>query len=126
MSKTIKRLHLTVALLLSFNTVITVAGDDRYKDFADEHLQYGKTIWLENCEGCHGWGVADAPIPLNYKEWQQRIAKGKQTLYQHAIEGFFGPDDSMMPERGGNLELTDDEVKAAVDYMFELALSHKK
>ena len=115
-----------IALLLSFNTVITFASDDRYTDFDDKHLQYGKTIWLDTCEGCHGWGVADAPIPMNYDEWEHRIAKGKATLYQHAIEGFFGPDDSMMPERGGNPSLTDEEVKAAVDYMFELALSHKK
>jgi cytochrome c5 len=119
------RLNLLTALLLSVYAVITFAGDDRYKSFDDEHLQYGKTIWLGTCEGCHGWGVADAPIPMNYEEWEHRIAKGKDVLYQHAIEGFFGPDDSMMPERGGNLSLSDDEVKAAVDYMYELALSHK-
>jgi len=123
--KTLLRLNIFIALLLSFNTVITFAGDDRYKDFNDKHLQYGKMIWLDSCEGCHGWGVADAPIPMNYDEWEHRIAKGKTILYQHAIEGFFGPDDSMMPERGGNPSLNDDEVKAAVDYMFELALSHK-
>lgn len=117
---------ISLALMLFLYTVITFAGDDRYKDFDDEHLTYGKTIWMGTCEGCHGWGVADAPIPLNYHEWEQRIAKGKDVLYQHALEGFFGPDDSMMPERGGNPSLSDDEVKAAVDYMYELALSHKQ
>lgn len=115
-----------LTLILSFISVITQASDDRYKDFDDEHLRFGKQIWIDSCEGCHGWGIADAPIPLNYKEWESRIAKGKTILYQHAIEGFFGPDDSMMPERGGNPSLTDDEVKAAVDYMVELAISHKK
>lgn len=125
MPKAISKLKRSIALVLCFYTVITFAGDDRYKDYDDEHLQYGKTIWLNTCEGCHAWGVADAPIPMNYEEWEHRIAKGKATLYQHAIEGFFGPDDSMMPERGGNAALTDDEVKAAVDYMVELAISHK-
>ena len=42
-------------------------------------------------------------------------------VYDHAINGFFGPDDTMMPERGGNSALTDAEVKAAVDYMVALA-----
>ena len=111
--------------ILSSLTIIAFAGDDRYQDFETEQLQFGKKIWVDNCEGCHGWGVGDAPIPLQYEQWEIRIAKGKDVLYQHAIEGFFGPDDAMMPERGGNLELTDEEIKAAVDYMVELALSHK-
>ncbi len=37
-------------------------------------------------------------------------------LYTHALDGFTGPA-GMMPPRGGNTALTDDEVKAAVDYM---------
>ena len=118
--------QILIAFILSFYSVITQAGDDRYKTFNDKHLQFGQSIWMQNCEGCHGWGIAEAPIPMNYPEWQERIAKGKDILYQHALEGFFGPDDTMMPERGGNPELTDEEVKAAVDYMIELAISHKK
>ncbi len=109
----------------SLSTVSVHADADRYRDFDDPHLQKGKEIWLGTCEGCHGWGVADAPIPLDYEQWGFRIAKGKEVLYQHAIEGFFGPDDAMMPERGGNPHLTDQEIKAAVDYMVELAKSYK-
>lgn len=118
--------RLLYALMVFSYAAITHAGDDRYADFEDTHLQHGKTIWMGTCEGCHGWGIGDAPVPLNYKEWEARIAKGKAILYQHALTGFFGPDDSMMPERGGNPALTDEEVKAAVDYMIELALTHKK
>ncbi len=118
------RRSVVLAAFFFFNLSV-MAEQERYRLFDDPHLQYGRSIWLGTCEGCHGWGIADAPIPMNYEEWETRIAKGKPTLYQHAIEGFFGPDDSMMPERGGNMELTDDEVKAAVDYMVELAKSHK-
>ncbi|HHC74814.1 MAG TPA: hypothetical protein ENK78_07045, partial [Thiothrix sp.] len=50
-----------------------------------------------------------------------RVEKEKTTLYDHAINGFFGKDDTMMPARGGNDQLSDDEVKAAVDYMVALA-----
>jgi cytochrome c5 len=113
------------SIVLFSLTNVALAGDDRYKDFDDAHLIAGKKIWMGTCEGCHGWGVGDAPIPLNYDEWGFRIEKGKEVLYEHAINGFFGPDDTMMPEKGGNPELSDDEVKSAVDYMVELAKSHK-
>jgi cytochrome c5 len=43
------------------------------------------------------------------------------TLYRHAIEGFFGPGGTMMPAKGANESLTDEEVTAAVDYMLRLA-----
>ena len=55
------------------------------------------------------------------EDWGQRLRKGKQLLYDHAINGFIGPDYSMMPARGGNENLADEEVKLAVDYMIFLA-----
>ena len=54
-------------------------------------------------------------------DWKHRVIKSKEILYQHAIEGFIGEDYSMMPARGGNDELSDEQVKAAVDYMLFLA-----
>jgi len=42
------------------------------------------------------------------------------TLYQHAIEGYTG-EAGIMPAKGGNLALSDDNVRAAVDYMVEQA-----
>jgi cytochrome c5 len=58
---------------------------------------------------------------MNPDEWGSRLNQGKQVLYEHAINGFIGPDYSMMPARGGNDELTDEEVRLAVDYMVFLA-----
>lgn len=110
----------TLALLLAlFETAL--ADKAAYMELQGENLVRGRAIWLESCEGCHGYGVAGAPIPMNPQEWAPRLEKGKQTLYQHAIGGFFGPDDTMMPERGGNPDLSDAEVMAAVDYMTALA-----
>jgi len=37
-------------------------------------------------------------------------------LYKHAMEGFTGTKGTM-PPRGGNPKLTDDEIKAAVNFM---------
>lgn len=86
-----------------------------------QSLHYGRTIWLENCENCHAYGVADAPVPMQPSDWKHRVTKSRTVLYQHAIEGFIGEDYSSMPARGGNEELSDNEVKAAVDYMLFLA-----
>jgi len=52
-----------------------------------------------------------------------------EVLYTHAIQGHFGPDGALMPARGGNPNLTDEQVKAAVDYMAALAtyfIQHKR
>ena len=49
-------------------------------------------------------------------EWGARIAQGADTLHKHAIEGFQG-NAGMMPARGGNPSLSDEQVIAAVDWM---------
>ncbi|MDE2598874.1 MAG: cytochrome c5 family protein [Rhodocyclaceae bacterium] len=76
----------------------------------------GKGVFGKTCSMCHAAGVAGAPKPGDKADWGPRIAQGKDVLYKHAMEGFTGAK-GMMPARGGNAALTDDEVKAAVDYM---------
>lgn len=76
----------------------------------------GKSIFGKTCALCHAAGVAGAPKPGDKADWGPRIAQGKEVLYKHAMEGYTGAK-GMMPARGGNPALTDDEVKAAVDYM---------
>jgi cytochrome c5 len=97
------------------------ADNSAYVELQGPGLTQGRVLWLANCETCHGYGIAGAPIPMQPSEWAARLEKGKRVLYKHAINGFFGPDDSMMPERGGNPDLTDEQVMAAVDYMAALA-----
>ena len=97
------------------------ADSDAYVQLPGKRLDHGRTVWLANCEGCHGYGFAGAPVPMQPSDWLSRIEKGRPVLYEHAINGFFGADDTMMPERGGNPELTDEEVMSAVDYMAALA-----
>lgn len=80
----------------------------------------GKSIFNKTCSLCHAAGVAGAPKPGDTADWGPRIAQGNDLLYKHALEGFTGAK-GMMPARGGNTALTDDEVKAAVDYMVGLS-----
>ena len=97
------------------------ADTEDYIVLPGEHLQQGRSVWMDNCEGCHGYGIAGAPIPMKPRDWKARLAKTRAILYDHAINGFYGPDDTLMPERGGNPQLTDEQVRAAVDYMTALA-----
>lgn len=81
----------------------------------------GKSVFGKTCALCHAAGVAGAPKPGDKADWAPRIAQGKDTLYKHAIEGFTGAK-GMMPARGGGASLTDDEVKAAVDFMADQSI----
>ena len=81
----------------------------------------GKSVYGKTCALCHGAGIAGAPKPGDKDDWGPRIAQGKETLYKHAIEGYTGAK-GMMPPRGGGAKLSDDEVKAAVDFMADQSI----
>lgn len=72
------------------------------------------------CTACHSTGVAGAPKVGDKAAWEPRIAQGTEVLYKHAIGGFTGKSGTM-PPKGGRTDLSDDEVKAAVDYMVSKA-----
>lgn len=71
-----------------------------------------------SCAACHAAGIAGAPAVGDAAMWSDRIAQGSETLYEHAINGYQG-SAGYMPAKGGNIALSDDSVKAAVDYMVE-------
>ena len=75
----------------------------------------GGTIFNNLCTGCHTSGAGGAPT-MTAAGIGARASKGKDTLYQHAIEGFTG-SAGHMPAKGGNPALTDAQVKATVDWM---------
>lgn len=76
----------------------------------------GKVIFDNLCTACHTTGVGQAPT-LDRAHWDQRITQGKDTLYKHAIEGYTGPDGGIMPPKGGNPALTEEQIHATVDWM---------
>ncbi|MDX1455091.1 MAG: c-type cytochrome [Gammaproteobacteria bacterium] len=78
----------------------------------------GEAAYNKACIACHGAGVAGAPKFGDAAAWTDRIAQGNDTLYKHAIEGYQG-SAGYMPPKGGASYLSDEEVKAAVDYMVE-------
>ena len=72
----------------------------------------GKKVYEATCITCHGAGVANAPKFGDKKAWAMHLMHGTEHLYENALKG-----TGAMPPKGGNLTLSEAEVKAAVDYM---------
>jgi cytochrome c5 len=75
----------------------------------------GKPVYDMACMACHTAGVAGAPKLGDKAAWAPRLKAGTSTLYTSALKG-----KNAMPPKGGNLSLSDADVKAAVDYMVGL------
>lgn len=74
----------------------------------------GEATYNSACFSCHAAGVAGAPKLGDAPEWETRLSKGTEVLYDHSINGF-----NAMPAKGGFTNLSDEQVRAAVDYMLE-------
>ena len=97
------------------------AADAAAKAAAASQVAYGGTldgavIYDNLCAGCHK-SSAGAPL-LTAAGLGARAGQGKETLHKHAIEGYTG-SAGVMPAKGGNPALTDDQVKATVDWMLD-------
>ena len=76
----------------------------------------GKSTYEATCAVCHASGVAGAPKFGDKAAWAPRIAQGLPALHASALKG-----KGAMPPKGGNMSLSDEAVKAAVDYMANAA-----
>jgi len=74
----------------------------------------GEAVYNGLCVTCHAAGVAGAPIPGSDAFKERVDAKGLEGLLQSALNGL-----NAMPPRGGNPSLTDDQIKAAIEYMLK-------
>lgn len=102
----------------------TPAADEAANDAAVEEVAAGdepshagidgEAIYNQACMACHMTGAAGAPIKGDNDAWGARLEQGMETLYDHSINGF-----NAMPAKGGNMSLSDNDVKAAVDFMVD-------
>ncbi|MFT3848428.1 MAG: c-type cytochrome [Propionivibrio sp.] len=83
---------------------------------SDGKPRSGEAVYNTICQACHAAGVAGAPKTGDKAAWAPRIATGIEALLKSATNG-----KNAMPARGGAADLTDDELKAAVDYLIEKA-----
>ncbi|MBD2858142.1 cytochrome c5 family protein [Spongiibacter sp. KMU-158] len=78
----------------------------------DPRLDEGLKVFTANCKVCHAQGINGAPIVGNKKMWGPRAAQGHSVLVSHAISGY-----GLMPARGGNPSLSDEDISNVVLYM---------
>jgi cytochrome c5 len=79
----------------------------------------GEQVYAQLCAACHAAGIVGAPTTGDTRAWAPLIAKGRSTLYEHAIHGYPGKNGSC-PPKGGREDLPDELVKQSVDYMLTL------
>jgi cytochrome c5 len=77
-------------------------------------LAQGKAVYEKNCVTCHATGVAGAPKFGDKAAWKEHIAAGLEHMAEIVIHGV-----GAMPPRGGNPNLSDAEIHAAVAYIAE-------
>lgn len=92
-----------VATAVASATAATAAVVDHSK---------GEEIYKASCFACHESGVAGSPKVGDKDAWSARIAAGVESMYTAAIKG-----KGAMPAKGGNMSISDDDIKAAVDFM---------
>lgn len=74
----------------------------------------GDQVYNAACLACHASGVAGAPKVGDKAAWSARAAQGIDTLLKHAINGL-----NAMPPKGTCADCSDDELKAAIEYMLK-------
>jgi len=72
----------------------------------------GAAVYNTACAACHGAGIAGSPRLGDKAAWMPRIKQGKTALYASSLKG-----KGAMPPKGGRTDMSDDAIKAAVDYM---------
>lgn len=79
-------------------------------------MSQGESVYQQACAMCHAAGVADAPVLGEQGAWVQRIALGRDELISSSING-----KGFMPPKGGQTQLSDEDIIVAVDFMIERA-----
>ncbi len=72
----------------------------------------GKKLYETSCFACHSTGVAGAPKFGDKASWAPYIATGMDTMLKVAISG-----KGAMPPRGTAMNASDDDLRAAIEYM---------
>jgi len=87
-------------------------GEVVLADKAGSAARSGEQVVKEVCQTCHGAGLLGAPKIGDQAAWKPRLGQGQKTLIGHALNGV-----RAMPAKGGNPNLSDDEVIRATIWM---------
>ena len=80
--------------------------------FTQAHAASGKDVYKSTCYVCHDAGMMGALKLTDKVGWAPRLAGDVKALYTLAIKG-----KGLKQPKGGDPDLSEAEVMAAVDYM---------
>ena len=99
--------------------VVLVAHFAADRAQAQDRERSGKEVVEAGCIACHGTGAQGAPRIGDEKAWSKLAAQGLTSLTQIALKGI-----RQMPPHGGNMRLTDTEIRRAITYMVNQSGGH--
>lgn len=74
-------------------------------------------IYTNSCQLCHANPAANAPLTGDRKAWEPRIRQGRDTLLDHAINGYNG-----MPPMGQCVECSEEQFLQLIGFMADQPL----
>ena len=80
---------------------------------ASDSSQEAEKAYNSVCAACHASGLIGAPIPGS-AEMAQRAEAGLDAMWQNSLNGL-----NAMPARGGRPDLSDEQIKAIVEFMIK-------
>jgi len=75
-------------------------------------ISKGEKLYDASCKLCHGTDTMGAPMVGDASAWDAVMKKGMDTVLANAIHGTGG-----MPPKGGNMDLSDGDIKEIVEFM---------
>lgn len=120
--------YLTILTLLTITILITTVWYECSESFGSiaehgatmKHDQghadtlLGKEVYERVCAACHDTGVTGAIKLSDKATWKKHIHHGTGHMVESVVKG-----KGAMPARGGDPNLTDEEIEAAVHYIIE-------
>lgn len=85
---------------------------DPVKPISSPRQKSGEQLVRERCVDCHIDGKNNAPKIGSLADWQPRLQRGVDALYDSAISGH-----NAMQARAGMVNLSDSDIRAAVEFM---------
>ena len=83
-------------------------------DQSHADISLGKEVYERVCYACHDNGVAGAIKMTDKATWRSHAHHGMDHMVESVIKG-----KGAMPARGGDPNLTDEEIESAVHYIIQ-------
>ena len=99
---------------ISIKTISYITLGPLLLQLTNVYAASGEAVYKSTCNVCHDSGAGLAPRVTHREDWASRWQRGRAAMHDAAIKGV---PNSAMAAKGGFTQLSDDEVKAAVNYI---------